>query len=153
MSISQLLKSEVPIKLTRLTKFMDSTPAAVLEAFIADLCEFPEGNNDDAEVHAEDWLRQALSPILDDKAVSASIVWRATHAKPEMATSGYVRVWQGKVYGWCADPFNDPATEPVGALAVDVYGRIWRAYAGDTANGATAWEEIKRPCPGRSVGP
>ena len=147
MSTSQLLTLEIPLKLTRLTKSIDSTPAAVLEAFIADLCEFPERHDDDVEVHAEDWLRQALSPILDHNAVSASIAWRATHAKPEMATSGYVRVWQGKVYGWCADPFNDPATEPQGALVVDVHGRVWRAYGDDCANGATAWEEIKRPCP------
>ena len=35
-----------------------------------------------------------------------------------------------------------------GALVIDVHGRVWRAHRGDCANGATAWEEIKRPCPG-----
>ena len=50
MSTSQLLTWEIPLKLTRLTKSIDPTPAAVLEAFIPDLCEFPEWHNDDAGV-------------------------------------------------------------------------------------------------------
>ena len=143
MSTRQLLTLEIPLKLSRLTKSIDSTPAAVLQAFIADLCEIPEQQNDDGEMKAEEGFRRTLAPILANNAVSASIVWRATHAKPEMATSGYVRVWQGKVYGWCADPFNDPAKEPLGALVIDVNGRVWQASANDCGQGATAWVEVK----------
>ena len=69
MSTRRLLTLEIPAELTRLAESVDSTPAIVLQAFIADLCHLPGTNGSDERMYAGDWFQRVFqsTPVTCEK--------------------------------------------------------------------------------------
>ncbi|GAB1652036.1 hypothetical protein HW40_11065 [Mannheimia haemolytica] len=59
---------------------------------------------------------------------------------PFMLERGYVRIYQGKAYGWCAEQ-GDANTECPTALIVSLSNEIFEATGGDDISGAEKWEK------------
>ncbi|HHW7520749.1 hypothetical protein [Mannheimia haemolytica] len=57
---------------------------------------------------------------------------------PRMLNCGYVRIFQGEAYGWCAEK-GEANTECPGALLVSITGKIFEAIGGDNMKGAKKW--------------
>ncbi len=64
-SRNQALTLKIPSELTELAESVGSTPAVVLKAFIADLCQLPGSNGSDERKHAEAWFHRVLWSTLD----------------------------------------------------------------------------------------
>ena len=65
--------------------------------------------------------------------------WRKTN--PKYATKGIVLLWGDEVTGW-RDQLRNPETERPSAIAVDAYGRVFKAVGGDDYNGAKCWQLV-----------
>lgn len=63
--------------------------------------------------------------------------YKDTH--PRMLNCGYVRIFQGEAYGWCAEKV-EAKTECPGALLVSLTGEIFEAVGGDNQKGAKKWQ-------------
>lgn len=57
---------------------------------------------------------------------------------PYMLERGYVRIFEGKAYGWCAEK-GEANTECPTALIVSLSGEIFEATGGNHRDGATKW--------------
>lgn len=60
---------------------------------------------------------------------------------PFILERGYVRIFQGKAYGWCAEK-GEANTERPTALIVSLSGEIFEATGGNDSNGAKKWIKL-----------
>ena len=60
---------------------------------------------------------------------------------PDIRESGFVRIFDGKPYGWCAD-MGSPNTERPHAFIVGYNGDVFEAIGGDDYNGAKEWQAL-----------
>lgn len=77
---------------------------------------------------------QAHSPIAIAQA------WRDTHPK---YVGGWVLLFEGVVTGW-KQSLTRPATERIGALAVDDAGNVWQTTGHNDEDGATGWIKVAK---------
>ena len=59
---------------------------------------------------------------------------------PFYARTGYICLFQGKAYGWCAEK-GEAKTERPTALIVSLSGEIFEATGGNHINGAKRWKK------------
>ncbi|HDL1114034.1 MULTISPECIES: hypothetical protein [Pasteurellaceae] len=59
---------------------------------------------------------------------------------PFMLEHGYIRIFQGKAYGWCAEK-GEAKTERPTALIVSLSGEVFEATGGNDINGAKRWKK------------
>lgn len=60
---------------------------------------------------------------------------------PFMLEHGYIRIFQGKAYGWCAEK-GEAKTERPTALIVSLSGEVFEATGGNDINGAKDGKSI-----------
>lgn len=58
---------------------------------------------------------------------------------PFMLDTGYIRIFRGEAYGWCADK-GVASTERPQAILVGIDGQIFQAVGGNDQIGAKKWE-------------
>ncbi|MGR3807799.1 hypothetical protein SAMN05660772_02045 [Pasteurella testudinis DSM 23072] len=70
--------------------------------------------------------------------------YRVTYADlhPIMLEKGYIRIYQGKAYGWCAE-MCEAHTERPFTLLVGINGEIYEATGGSDQKGAKTWQLIQ----------
>lgn len=60
---------------------------------------------------------------------------------PYMLENGYVRIFDGKPYGWCAE-MGVAKTERPNAFIVGIQGDVFKAIGGNDLDGAKEWHQI-----------
>lgn len=63
----------------------------------------------------------------------------SNHKIPE--AEGYVIIYKGQAVGWVSD-IHDSLTWMPGSLAIDRFGRLWKAVGGNNYDGVTQWVPI-----------
>jgi len=71
---------EIPATLDALARSVYTTPKALLESFIRDLCDLPDSNGSDERRAAEAWFDRVVWPLPDDDepppCVQEAMRWR-----------------------------------------------------------------------------